>query len=51
MLEVLEVLEKNELYVKLKKCNFMSSKLLFLGNMIGAEGIHVDEEKDKAIRD
>lgn len=49
--EVLEVLQKNKLYVNLKNCNFMSSKLLFLWYMLSTERIHVDEEKVRVIRD
>lgn len=45
------VLQKNKLYVNLKKYSFMSCKLLFLGNIIGVERIHVDEEKVRAIKD
>ena len=36
---VLEVLQKNKLYVNLKKYTFMTKKLVFLGYVIGAEGI------------
>lgn len=49
--KVLEVLLKNKLYVNLKKCSFMTSKLMFLGFIVGADGIYVDEEKVHAIRD
>lgn len=48
--EVLEVLLKNKLYVNLKKCKFLPSKLLSLGYEINAEEIHIDEEKVRAIR-
>jgi hypothetical protein len=43
--EVLLVLRANKLYVNLKKCTFLTDKLLFLGFIVGAEVIHVDEEK------
>ena len=49
--KLLEVLLKNKLYVNLKKCSFMTSKLMFLGFIVSADGIHVDEEKVQAIRD
>jgi hypothetical protein len=45
------VLRHNELFVKLKKCNFLTIRLVFLGFIISSEGVHVDEEKVKAIRD
>ena len=45
MREVLAVLQANELYINLKKCNFLTDKLLFLGYVVNADGIHVDEDK------
>lgn len=45
---ILEVLLKNNSYVNLKKCSFMTNKMLFLGFVAGVE---VDEEKVRAIRD
>jgi hypothetical protein len=47
--EVLKILQQNKLYVNLKKCNFMTSSLLFLGFIVSADGIKVDEEKIRAI--
>lgn len=49
--EVLTVLQQNKLYVDLTKCRFMTSSLLFLGFIVSADGIKVDEEKIRAIRD
>lgn len=49
--EVLLVLLASKLYVNLKKCMFLTDKLLFLGFIVGAEGIHVDEEKVRVIRE
>ncbi|XP_073107659.1 uncharacterized protein [Elaeis guineensis] len=37
--------QKNMLFVNMKKYTFMSDKLLFLRFIVGADGIHVDEEK------
>ncbi|KAM1439200.1 hypothetical protein ACFXTO_013080 [Malus domestica] len=48
---VLEVLQNNKLFINLKKCSFLTSKLIFLGHVVSSEGIHVDEDKVKAIRD
>ena len=45
------VLQENQLYINLKKCIFCTSKLLFLGFVVGEDGIQADEEKVKAIRD
>jgi hypothetical protein len=49
--EVLTILQQNKLYINLKKCSFMTSSLLFLGFIITADGIKVDEEKICAIRE
>ena len=43
--EVLTTLQANELYINLKKCSFLTDKLLFLGYVVNADGIHVDEDK------
>ena len=45
------MLEESKLYVNLKKCSFMRKKLLFLGFIVSRDGIQVDEEKIKAIRE
>ena len=37
--EVLMVLERSNLYVNLKKCSFMTKKLLFLGFVFSGDGI------------
>ncbi|XP_044477533.1 uncharacterized mitochondrial protein AtMg00860-like [Mangifera indica] len=47
---VLEVLRKECLFANLKKCNFCTNKLVFLGFVVSAKGIEVDEEKVKAIK-
>jgi len=49
--QVLVVLRHNDLFVNLKKCIFLTSRLVFLRFIISSEGVHVDEEKVKAIRD
>lgn len=48
---VLEVLLINKLYVNLKKCSFMTNKLLFLGFVARADRVEVNKEKVRAIRD
>lgn len=47
--EVLSVLSHNKFSINLKKCNFLSHRLVFLGFVVSAEGIHVDGEKVRAI--
>ena len=49
--EVLKVLRENKLFVNLKKCIFLSRRLLFLGFVISSDGISVDDEKVRAIRE
>jgi len=48
---VFTLLQANELYINLKKCNFMTTSLIFLEFVINPQGIHIDEEKVRAIRD
>ena len=49
--EVLVVLQANELYINLKKCSFLTDKLLFLGYVVSMDRIYVDEDKVHAIRE
>ena len=49
--EVLMILQVNELYINLKKCSFLTDKLLFLGYVVSVDEIHVDEDKVCAIRE
>ena len=49
--EVFEVLWKNNLYANLKKCSFIKDNLIFLGFVVSANGIKVDQENVKAIRE
>lgn len=48
---VLDVLRKERLFANLKKCTFYTNKLVFLGFVVNAQGIQVDEEKVRAIQD
>ena len=49
--EVLVMLQANELHINLKKCSFLTDKLLFLGYVISVDRIHVDEDKVCAVRE
>ena len=48
---VLDVLRKERLFANLKKCTFCTDKLVFLGFVVSARGIQVDEEKVRPIQD
>jgi len=48
---VLEVLRKEHLFANLKKCVFCTDHVIFLGFVVSSKGIHVDDEKVRAIKD
>ena len=45
------VLRKEKLFGYLKKCTFCTDKLVFLGFVVSAQDIQVDEEKVHSIRE
>ena len=49
--QVLQILAEEKLYGNLEKCQFFTSQVMFLGYVVSAQGIHVDEEKIRAIRE
>ena len=48
---VLRILEEQQFYVKLSRCEFGMMKMLYLGVIIGVDGVRVHEENIRAIRD
>ena len=48
---ILEVLRKEKLFANFKKYSFFNEKVKFLGYVVGANGIEVDEENVKAIKE
>ena len=48
---VLEVLRKEKLFANFKRFSFCNEKVKFWGYVVGANGIEVDEEKVKAIKE
>lgn len=48
---VLNILRKEKLFANLKKFTFCTDKLVFLGFVVSAQGIQVDEEKVRAIQE
>ena len=47
---VLDILRKNGLFAILKKCQFHKKKLQFLGYIVSSQGIQIEDEKIKAVR-
>ena len=48
---VLALLRGEKLYANVEKCTFCTNKVVFLGFVVSAKGVEVDEEKIKAIRE
>ena len=48
---VLEVLRQEKLFANRDKCTFCTNQVVFLGFVVCAKGVQVDDEKIKAIRD
>ncbi|GKE22115.1 putative nucleotidyltransferase, ribonuclease H [Tanacetum coccineum] len=49
--QVLTLLRKDSFYAAMKKCVFMTPKVLFLGYVVSGEGIQVDESKVAAVQE
>ena len=47
----MRILEEHQFYAKLSKCEFGLTEMLYLGHIIGVDGVRVYEEKIRAIRD
>jgi hypothetical protein len=48
---VLTVLREHKLYANLEKCTFCTDKVVFLGFVVSGQGVEVDAEKIKVVRD
>eukprot|EP00253_Pinus_taeda_P001693 PITA_01693 len=48
---ILRILEEQQFYAKLSKSKFGLTETLYLGHIIGEDGVRVHEEKIRAIRD
>jgi hypothetical protein len=48
---VLAVLREQKLYANLEKCTFCTDKVVFLGFVVSGQGVKVDDEKIKAVRE
>ena len=49
--EVLSIMESHSLFAKLSICEFGLREVLYLGHVISANGVKVNEEKIQAIHD
>nr|GFA34975.1 hypothetical protein [Tanacetum cinerariifolium] len=47
---ILDLLKKEELYVKFSKCEFWLKEVQFLGHVVNREGIHVDPIKVESVK-
>ncbi|XP_031375718.1 uncharacterized protein LOC116190194, partial [Punica granatum] len=48
---VFKILRREKLYGNMKRCRFCQDRVVFLGFVISQQGVEVDEEKVKAIRE
>ena len=46
---VLSILKEQQLYAKMSKCKFGITEMLYLGHIIGEQGVQVHQEKIQAI--
>ena len=49
--EVFIILQREKLYANFNKCHFCTDHVVFLGFVVSAKGVQVDEEKVKAIHE
>ena len=47
---VLDLLKKNGLFANLKKCRFHQDKVRFLGYVMSAQGVRIEDERIEAVR-
>ncbi|XP_043815324.1 uncharacterized protein LOC122724432 [Manihot esculenta] len=46
----IDILQESELVINLKKCIYMTERVLFLGFVVSTERIHVDEQKKEKVQ-
>src|ERR1043165_2349387 len=51
VIQVLELIRKANLQIKLRKCKFFQKEIKFLGHKISDKGIETDDEKVKAMKE
>lgn len=49
--QLLQLLRENKLYAKASKCEFNRTDLRFLGHVVGRDGLRVDPDKIKTVRE
>jgi RNase H-like domain found in reverse transcriptase/Reverse transcriptase (RNA-dependent DNA polymerase) len=48
---VMQLLRQHKFYAKLKKCSFYRNKVTFLGHDIDNDGMHINDNKIKAVKE
>lgn len=48
---VMRILQKHKLYAKLSTCSFVQDELMFLGHVVGQNGVRVDPKKVSVVKD
>nr|GEW99788.1 reverse transcriptase domain-containing protein [Tanacetum cinerariifolium] len=48
---ILDLLKKEKLYANFSKCEFWLQEVQFVGHVVNSDGIHVDLDKIKAVKD
>ena len=49
MEQVLELLRKHKLYAKESKCEFFRQSVSFLGHVVSADGVSMEQDKVRAV--
>jgi hypothetical protein len=49
--QVLDVLKKEKMFLKMSKCEFGKTSLVYLGHIVGGEELKIDPSKVKVILD
>ena len=47
----MQLLCQHKFYAKLKKCSFYQRKVTFLGHDIDSDGMHINDNKIKAVKE
>lgn len=45
-----DILQKNDLFANLKKCRFYKDKVYFLGYIVSAQKVQIEDKRIKAVK-